>query len=85
MIVTLHHLLLDGWSLPILMRELWACYAAGGDAGALPAVVPYRDYAAWLAGRDRDAARRAWRSPRRRRGTHPRRPVDHLRLAGSTG
>ncbi|MEU9560398.1 amino acid adenylation domain-containing protein, partial [Streptomyces fumanus] len=61
MIVTLHHLLLDGWSLPILMRELWTCYAAGGDAGALPAVVPYRDYAAWLAGRDRDAARRAWR------------------------
>ncbi|MGP4092791.1 condensation domain-containing protein, partial [Streptomyces sp. KR55] len=60
MLVTLHHLLLDGWSLPILMRELWACYAAGGSADGLPSVVPYRDYASWLARQDQDAARRAW-------------------------
>ncbi|MEC4021134.1 condensation domain-containing protein, partial [Streptomyces sp. H27-D2] len=60
MMVTLHHLLLDGWSLPILMRELWACYAAGGSAGGLPVVAPYRDYLAWLSRQDKQAAREAW-------------------------
>ncbi|CAM5621415.1 Carrier domain-containing protein OS=Streptomyces fumanus OX=67302 GN=GCM10018772_35720 PE=4 SV=1 [Streptomyces fumanus] len=61
MMVTLHHILLDGWSLPILMRELWACYEAGGSASGLPAVAPYRDYLAWLERQDKDAARAAWR------------------------
>ncbi|MEU2791021.1 amino acid adenylation domain-containing protein, partial [Streptomyces sp. NPDC007100] len=61
MMITLHHILLDGWSLPILMRELWACYAAGGSAGDLPAVTPYRDYLAWLVRQDEQAAREAWR------------------------
>ncbi len=60
MVVTLHHILLDGWSLPILMRELWTCYEADGDGHALPAVVPHRDYLTWLARQDTDAARRAW-------------------------
>ena len=55
--VTAHHLLLDGWSVPILFRELLTAY--GSDA-ALPVVRPYRDFLAWLAGQDRDKARLAW-------------------------
>ncbi|CAM5621177.1 Carrier domain-containing protein OS=Streptomyces fumanus OX=67302 GN=GCM10018772_35720 PE=4 SV=1 [Streptomyces fumanus] len=61
MVMTLHHILLDGWSLPILMRELWACYEAGGSASGLPPAAPYRDYLAWLTRQDKDAARAAWR------------------------
>ncbi|WP_051800735.1 non-ribosomal peptide synthetase [Streptomyces sp. NRRL F-525] len=61
MVVTLHHLLLDGWSLPLVMRELWAIYAAGGRAGGLGAPVSSRPYWAWLAGRDTSAALEAWR------------------------
>ncbi|HEV3295819.1 MAG TPA: amino acid adenylation domain-containing protein, partial [Streptosporangiaceae bacterium] len=57
LVITNHHILLDGWSLPVLMRELFAVYAAGGDAGGLPAVVPYREYLAWLGRLDREAAR----------------------------
>ncbi|MEV5976566.1 amino acid adenylation domain-containing protein [Streptomyces sp. NPDC052114] len=61
MMVTLHHIVLDGWSLPVLRRELWACYEAGGSAGGLPAVTPYRDYLAWLGRQDKAAAQEAWR------------------------
>ncbi|MEO3755455.1 amino acid adenylation domain-containing protein [Streptomyces sp. B6B3] len=61
MVVTFHHILLDGWSLPILMRELWACYEAGGSARELPPPPEYRDYLSWLVRQDTEAARQAWR------------------------
>ncbi|MFD1120526.1 amino acid adenylation domain-containing protein [Sphaerisporangium aureirubrum] len=61
MVVTMHHLVMDGWSLPVLFGELSRIYAAGGDASVLPPVTSYREYLAWLAGQDRDAAREAWR------------------------
>ncbi|OLT29065.1 hypothetical protein BJF79_41075 [Actinomadura sp. CNU-125] len=60
LLVTMHHIVLDGWSLPILFREVSQVYAAGGDASGLPPVAPYRDYLAWLERRDRDTARTAW-------------------------
>ncbi|KWT62718.1 hypothetical protein ADL21_06555 [Streptomyces albus subsp. albus] len=57
---TSHHILLDGWSTPLLVGELFELYTSGGDAAALPKVRPYRDYLAWLAGQDRQAAEGAW-------------------------
>ncbi|MFI8214592.1 non-ribosomal peptide synthase/polyketide synthase [Streptomyces sp. NPDC085932] len=60
LVMTNHHILLDGWSLPLLWQELTTLYAAAGDASSLPRVRPYRDYLTWLGGRDRDAARNAW-------------------------
>ncbi|MFC9861629.1 MULTISPECIES: amino acid adenylation domain-containing protein [unclassified Streptomyces] len=61
LLVTNHHILLDGWSAPVLVRELFELYAAGGDATALPAVTPYRYHLAWLAKQDREGAVSAWR------------------------
>ncbi|MGX1315217.1 amino acid adenylation domain-containing protein/non-ribosomal peptide synthase protein (TIGR01720 family) [Streptomyces calvus] len=58
-VITKHHVLWDGWSLPVVLRELLALYA--GDGAALPRVRPYRDHLEWLASRDDDAAERAWR------------------------
>ena len=60
LVVTGHHLLTDGWSMPVLGRELLALYRAGGDGGALPRVTPYRQYLAWLAGQDTEKAAAAW-------------------------
>ncbi|MCH0541874.1 amino acid adenylation domain-containing protein [Streptomyces sp. MUM 203J] len=57
LLLTLHHIIADGWSVSVLLRELSA--ACRGEA--LPAPVPPEPYLAWLAGRDRDAARDAWR------------------------
>ncbi|MFG2556057.1 amino acid adenylation domain-containing protein [Streptomyces sp. NPDC048581] len=64
LILTNHHLLLDGWSIPLLVRELLQLYAAQlapGSTAPLPAVRPYRDFLAWLASRDREASAHAWR------------------------
>ncbi|MFC9328959.1 amino acid adenylation domain-containing protein [Kitasatospora sp. NPDC057015] len=62
LVITCHHLLLDGWSMPILVRELLALYGSAGDASVLPAVRPYKDHLALLAGRDTAAAETAWRT-----------------------
>ncbi len=61
LVLTNHHILWDGWSAPILQRELMTLYAGHGDPAGLPPVTPYRTYLAWLAGQDRAAAERAWR------------------------
>ncbi|MGK5549592.1 amino acid adenylation domain-containing protein, partial [Streptomyces sp. URMC 127] len=53
--------LLDGWSLPTLLRELFTLYTHKGDETALPPPAPYRNYLTWLTTRDRDAAGKAWR------------------------
>jgi amino acid adenylation domain-containing protein len=60
---THHHLLLDGWSLPLVMRELFAFAEAALDGRKLrlPSPRPYRDYIAWLAGRDESEAEAYWR------------------------
>ncbi|WP_146065413.1 MULTISPECIES: condensation domain-containing protein, partial [unclassified Streptomyces] len=55
-----HHLLLDGWSLPIVLRDLVTLYATGGDDSELPRVRSPRDHLEWLSRRDRAADRAAW-------------------------
>ncbi|GKQ36017.1 non-ribosomal peptide synthetase [Streptomyces sp. A012304] len=61
LVLTLHHIVVDGWSVSLLMRELLNGYRPGGEAPR-PAEDPtYRAYAGWLAARDRDAALGAWR------------------------
>ncbi|WP_197043308.1 non-ribosomal peptide synthetase [Saccharothrix sp. NRRL B-16314] len=61
LLFTNHHIVLDGWSGPIVLGELFELYGSRGDDSVLPPVPPYRDYLAWLAGRDRQAAEQAWR------------------------
>ncbi|MFH9426615.1 amino acid adenylation domain-containing protein, partial [Streptomyces sp. NPDC017529] len=62
LVVTSHHVLMDGWSLPVLFNELVSVYEADGDTGGLPYVASYREYLAWLNRQDREAARAAWRA-----------------------
>ncbi|WLI75811.1 amino acid adenylation domain-containing protein [Kosakonia sp. H02] len=57
LVFTNHHLLLDGWSVPVLLHELFTLYT--GDQ--LPPVVPYRDYLQWIAARNVDEMRAVWR------------------------
>ncbi|MEV5976564.1 amino acid adenylation domain-containing protein [Streptomyces sp. NPDC052114] len=62
LVVTAHHLLMDGWSMPVLLNELSDVYAAGGDASVLKRAASYGDYLLWLGRQDKEAAREAWRA-----------------------
>ena len=62
LVITAHHIVIDGWSLPVFVNELMILYGAGGDLAALPvAPRPYRDYIGWLASRDPEASQQVWR------------------------
>ncbi|MUM00222.1 amino acid adenylation domain-containing protein [Mycobacterium sp. CBMA334] len=56
-VMTYHHIVLDGWSLPILLQEVFASYYGQ----RLPAAASYRRFVTWMADRDVDAAHTAWR------------------------
>ena len=58
-----HHLLLDGWSVSVLGREVLACYEAfvRGEEPELPPVRPYRDYIQWLQKQSPAKAEAFWR------------------------
>src|SRR5882757_541822 len=60
LLFTNHHLLLDGWSMPVLLRELFVLYAQRGSDRGLAPVTPYREYLGWLARQDKQAAAQAW-------------------------
>jgi amino acid adenylation domain-containing protein/non-ribosomal peptide synthase protein (TIGR01720 family) len=55
-VLTSHHIVVDGWSLPILLGEIFAAYYGQ----RLPAAASYRRFVSWLDTRDRAAARAAW-------------------------
>ncbi|WP_280381995.1 non-ribosomal peptide synthetase [Nocardia wallacei] len=62
LLMTNHHLVLDGWSTPLLVRELLAGYLAlvSGRPLELPAPPSYREFLAWLAEQDDRASLAAW-------------------------
>jgi hypothetical protein len=58
LVLTVHHILWDGWSMSRALDDLFRLYQA--DGVALPPPVPFRDYLAWITAQDHDAARQAW-------------------------
>ncbi|MFE0177215.1 non-ribosomal peptide synthase/polyketide synthase [Streptomyces sp. NPDC059002] len=63
LVMTNHHILFDGWSLPVVFRDLLTLYArrdGSGRSRALPKARDFRDHLAWLGRQDKDAARDAW-------------------------
>ncbi|WP_327237952.1 amino acid adenylation domain-containing protein [Streptomyces sp. NBC_01317] len=62
LVMTFHHVLMDGWSMPVLLSELSTIYAADGDASRLRRAPSYGQYMAWLSRQDKEEARSAWRT-----------------------
>ncbi|WP_194815485.1 non-ribosomal peptide synthase/polyketide synthase [Nocardia sp. XZ_19_385] len=61
LVLTTHHVLTDGWSLPLVIRELLHLYGSGGAVADLPQPPSYRDFLKWLGEQDSEAGVRAWR------------------------
>ncbi|HEX6292071.1 MAG TPA: condensation domain-containing protein, partial [Herpetosiphonaceae bacterium] len=86
LLITMHHIVSDGWSLGVLVRELAALYEAfsGGNPAPLADLpVQYADYAVWqrqwLAGERLETQLGYWRTQLHPEGTrHP--PVLELPL-----
>ncbi|MGW0704331.1 non-ribosomal peptide synthetase, partial [Streptomyces sp. NPDC002867] len=62
LVLTNHHILLDGWSLPLVLADLFRMYRDGGAADGLEPPASFQDYLGWLADRDRGEAERAWKA-----------------------
>jgi thioester reductase-like protein len=58
---TYHHAILDGWSMPVLLREVFEHLAAPGRA-VPPSRTDYRHYLAWLARQDVERSLAWWRT-----------------------
>ncbi|MHC4887600.1 MAG: condensation domain-containing protein, partial [Planctomycetota bacterium] len=63
-ILTWHHILLDGWSTHMMLGDLFALYAAleEGKAASLPPLPSYAGYVEWLASRDKEGAMAYWQT-----------------------
>ena len=63
-----HHLILDGWSVQLLLKEVFTYYEALSRelptslSALLPSPRPYRDYSSWLQRQDLTAAEQFWRA-----------------------
>lgn len=57
-----HHILMDGWSIGILLREYFQIYTSLSSEKplALAAPVPYKSYIKWLEQQDKDEAKNFW-------------------------
>ena len=62
LVMTAHHVLIDGWSTPLLMRDLLLLYASGGDPAPLPATRDFGEFLAWRARQDQEESARVWRA-----------------------
>ncbi|MFD4367301.1 amino acid adenylation domain-containing protein [Rhodococcus sp. NPDC058521] len=57
---SVHHVVADGWSVPVMLRELMAHYGTATGESPLLSATPYRSYLEWLSSRDRAASHAAW-------------------------
>ncbi|MCZ0971685.1 condensation domain-containing protein [Streptomyces albulus] len=69
LVLTYHHILLDGWSLPLVLKDLCTLYGRPGldepedtaaPSAGLGPMAPFGDFLRWLGRQDRAAAHQAW-------------------------
>jgi amino acid adenylation domain-containing protein/FkbM family methyltransferase len=80
MTVTFHHLVLDGWSLAVVLKDVLA-EVARPTSGPVREAPPYGDYIRWLQAQDPALAEAFWR--RQLHGLVPSNALADLRRAGA--
>ncbi|KUL39422.1 hypothetical protein ADL15_09720 [Actinoplanes awajinensis subsp. mycoplanecinus] len=58
LLLTVHHIAMDGWSLPLVLGELFQAYAEPDVRPAAP--VPYASYLSWLATQNQELSLKVW-------------------------
>ncbi|WP_342379999.1 amino acid adenylation domain-containing protein [Myxococcus stipitatus] len=87
LVLTTHHVVVDGWSLGVVLHEVAAAYSAFVDGGtpALPAVTQFSDYVRWLRAEESTDAmaahERYWLEQHVERLPAIELPIDHSRPA----
>jgi amino acid adenylation domain-containing protein/non-ribosomal peptide synthase protein (TIGR01720 family) len=62
LLLALHHLLIDGWSISLVFDEVFGEYGRHGNGRpGDPSPRPFGAYVAWVNSQDRDAAEQFWR------------------------
>ncbi len=63
LIWSFHHILIDGWCFPIIVKEVLSYYESynQGHRCNLPPVRPYQDYILWLQQQNQEEAQEFWR------------------------
>lgn len=86
LLVTIHHMVFDGWSMGVFFRELTTLYEANvrGEKAALPELpIQYGDYAEWqrerLSGEALDASLTYWKKQLSDAPAHLELPTDRRR------
>jgi hypothetical protein len=81
---TFPHLLLDGWSFPIILRELFGAYDALRERRTMELAPPrpFRDYIEWLEKRDASGDEAFWRGALPR--SPPRSSLDAIERGSGT-
>jgi len=64
LIWSFHHVLLDGWSMPLVLGDVFGVYnaLAAGSRAELPAAPNYSNYIDWLCAQDKVAQEAFWRN-----------------------
>ncbi|HHB89900.1 MAG TPA: amino acid adenylation domain-containing protein, partial [Anaerolineae bacterium] len=85
-VLVMHHIVSDGWSYPVLIRELGLCYAArrqGREPDLPPLPIQYADFAAWqrkwLESKEAQAQLAYWKEHLAGHPTFLPLPTDHPR------
>lgn len=61
LLLTMHHMVVDGWSGALLLQKLDALYRHYGDGAMLAHPAQFKSYLRWLGAQDGEEARNAWR------------------------
>ncbi|WP_372439178.1 condensation domain-containing protein, partial [Pandoraea sputorum] len=91
LVLSLHHIVSDGWSLPVMVNELvqlYAGYAQGQQVSLPPLPVQYADYALWqrnwMDNGERERQLAYWQAQLGSEQPVLELPADHLRPAVRT-
>ncbi|XHF15017.1 amino acid adenylation domain-containing protein [Archangium gephyra] len=86
LVLSMHHIISDGWSVAVLARELthlYACEVSGRTPSLPPLRIDYKDYSTWLlarlAGPEGDTQRRYWQEKLKDAPPALDLPADHPR------